>query len=149
MMDLDDYIVKKGGQTIAKLFEFGGEHHFRKIETQALTEVIAQYPDHIIAVGGGTPVFFDNMEKMKTAGIVFYLEASNQIIFDRIKNTGAKRPLLQDKSPEEIKSLIETMVDQRSVFYRQAHLAVEIKNESVKPQEIIFEYLKMAYPSTF
>jgi len=71
-IDLDDVIVKAAGKSIKEVFEQEGEDHFRELEHDALHQSINAHPGFIMATGGGTPCFFDNMKVMKKAGTVYF-----------------------------------------------------------------------------
>ena len=59
-IDLDNFIEARHSKTIKEIFAEVGEEGFRQIERNMLHEV-AETEDTVIAVGGGTPCFFDNM----------------------------------------------------------------------------------------
>ena len=70
--DLDQYIEAKEGCSINEIFSRKGEEEFRKIERATLKEVTENIGG-VIATGGGTPCFFDNMEYMNSSGYAIYL----------------------------------------------------------------------------
>src|SRR5690625_3582634 len=72
-VDLDEYIVKKHGMEITTIFENFGENQFRKMEHEALHEVLLK---SIIATGGGIVEQKDNISLMKEKGVIIYLYAS-------------------------------------------------------------------------
>ena len=73
-IDLDIYIQNRYRKTISDLIVEKGEAQFRIIEQKALADVAA-FEDVLVATGGGTPCFFDNMELMNRAGITVYIKA--------------------------------------------------------------------------
>src|SRR6476620_3320016 len=71
-IDLDKFIEARAGMTIVDYFAAHGEEEFRKMERDVLQTT--HYPDNvIIATGGGTPTYDDNMEWMNENGKVAYL----------------------------------------------------------------------------
>ena len=76
--DLDQYIEEKEGLSVNEIFAKKGETAFREMERNTLREVTENIGG-VIATGGGTPCFFDNMEYMKTNGKVIYLNCSSVI----------------------------------------------------------------------
>jgi shikimate kinase len=119
-IDLDEYIVHQEGSDIPDLFARRGEQEFRRLESRHLHAVIshASRPT-IIACGGGTPCFFDNMQHMKSAGTVIYLRAGISFILNNLNKGGARRPLLQDK--EDIVGYLSELLHHRRRYYEQAH----------------------------
>lgn len=132
-IDTDNIIETKYNITINNFFEKYGEGLFREFEHKILLDSIKE-DNIIISTGGGLPCFHKNMELIKKNGISIYLNMSPQSIINRINNSKKKRPLLQDKSPEELKTYIEALLKQREIFYNQATLT--IKGESINIKEI-------------
>ena len=121
--DLDQYIEESEGKTINEIFAQKGEEEFRNMERAALKEV-TETIGGVIATGGGTPCFFDNMEYMKENGNVVYLNCSRKELFDRLKIYKATRPLLKDKNDDEIKEFIENSLPKREPFYNNASIII-------------------------
>jgi len=140
-LDLDDFIEKKGGQSIATIFKFGGEKHFRQIETDALKSVIHEFPDHIIAAGGGTPIYNNNLSLMKEAGLTVYLDASIEVLSNRLANEIDKRPLLANSQGEELREKIAELLKPRLAYYHQCHIAVEIGDVNENAANAIAGYI--------
>ena len=61
-IDLDQYIEYQQNMSVRELFKVKGELKFRKLEREALLELIEANTPAVIALGGGTPCYFDNME---------------------------------------------------------------------------------------
>ena len=122
--DLDQYIEEREGQTINEIFAQKGEDEFRNMERKALKDV-TETIGGVIATGGGTPCFFDNMEYMKESGNVVYLNCSRVELFERLKIYKATRPLLKNKNDEEIKEFIENSLPKREPFYNNASIIID------------------------
>ena len=73
-VDLDAKITHAHGKSINELFQENGEEAFRKIEQQELQNLCFQSPLQIIACGGGTPIYEDNLEWMKRFGLVIFIK---------------------------------------------------------------------------
>lgn len=118
-IDLDHYIENRFHCTVAQLFTERGEEGFRQIERTMLHEV-AEFEDVIIATGGGTPCFFDNMEYMNAQGTTVFLEASVDVIYTRLTIARTQRPLVAGKTSEELRQYITRMLESRYPFYTRA-----------------------------
>lgn len=138
-IDLDEYISHKYQKTISDLFKESGETEFRHIETIALQECIKHYSNAVISTGGGTPCFNDNIELMKSGGIVIYLKLSALDLFHRLINAKTKRPLISDKTDEELFLYIENLLKIRESFYNQADIIADGNNidATLLKQEIL------------
>lgn len=118
-IDLDWYIERRTHRTVKEIFAEDGEEGFRLIEQKMLHEV-ADFEDVIIACGGGTPCFFDNMEYMNARGLTVFLEVSEPVLVNRLKAGKRKRPLLASKTDDELKEVIRQAMEKRLPFYSQA-----------------------------
>lgn len=120
-IDLDEYIEQNQGKTIKEIFADQGEKAFREIERVALLEVSSK-EDCIIACGGGTPCHFNNMEIINSSGISVFLETSPKTLLARLIEGHDKRPIVANKTEDEIKRIIESQLWMRNPFYRQASI---------------------------
>ncbi len=126
-IDLDAYIVENEQLTISEIFQKQGESVFRNKENTYLKSLFS-LENTIVATGGGTPCFFDNMDLMCKNGITIYLYTKNEILFSRLKNEREKRPLIADTSDKELMNTIETKIAERSTIYESAEAIFEIKS---------------------
>lgn len=118
-VDLDLYIESRYHATVSQIFAERGEEGFRQIERNMLHEV-AEFEDVIIATGGGTPCFFDNMEYMNAQGTTVFLDASVDVIFTRLTIARIQRPLVAGKTDEELRSYITETLNRRLPYYSRA-----------------------------
>lgn len=123
-IDLDDFIVNRQHKTVTEIFEEVGEDGFRQIERKALIEVAA-YENVVISLGGGTPCFFDNMDVVNKAGKSVYLRPSEEVLLQRLIKGKSKRPLLAQKSDDEILQVIREQLAWREPYYLRASLVFE------------------------
>ena len=122
-IDLDHQIENSMGTTIAEYFSVHGEAAFRKLESETLKTF--DYPvNAVIATGGGTPCFFDNMEWMNASGLSIYIEMPAAALAKRLENGKEKRPLLRDLNEAEMVAFIENKLSEREVFYKRALVTV-------------------------
>ncbi len=123
-IDLDDYIEQREGCTIREIFATRGEAAFRDIERQALAEVCAM-TDTLVACGGGTPCFGDNMEVMNSRVLTVYLDAPHSSLLSRLKEGRAARPLIASLSDDELGEFITTQLERRLPDYTRATLSFD------------------------
>ena len=119
-IDLDHYIENRYHSTVSQLFADRGEEGFSQIERNMLHEV-TEFEDVIIATGGGTPCFYDNMEYMNSKGITVFLQASVDVIYTRLTIARVQRPLVKGKTADELRQYIADMLEMRSPYYTRAH----------------------------
>ena len=118
-IDLDWYIEERMHRTVSELFASKGESGFREIEKNMLHEA-GEFENVIIACGGGTPCFFDNMEYMNRMGTTVFLDVDPQVLFRRIKAAKSNRPLVANKAEDELMGTISQALEKRNPFYHRA-----------------------------
>ena len=123
--DLDWYIESRMRKTVAQIFAERGEEGFREIERYMLHEV-AEFEDVIISCGGGTPCFFDNMDYMNGQGETVYLKASPEVLYGHPKMGKTERPLLKNKTPEEMQVFIAEQLEKREPYYSKAKHTLDV-----------------------
>lgn len=118
-IDLDFFIEQRYHHSVSGLFALHGEEGFRRIEQQMLHEV-GEFEDVIVACGGGTPCFFDNMDYMNAQGQTVFLDVDVETLFRRLRVATQQRPILRGKSEEELRAFIGQALADRAPYYAQA-----------------------------
>jgi shikimate kinase len=129
-IDLDLLIEKKEKRTISTIFSVEGELNFRKIERRVLKEIV-KTDNIVVACGGGTPCYSDNMLFMKEKGQTVYLEMPVGALINRLRNSYGERPLIKGKSKEELRNYISSTLAEREKYYQKAHYTVNALNLKV------------------
>jgi shikimate kinase len=128
-MDLDQKVEKDTSLSIKEIFEAYGEEYFREKERDALQE-LSDFDNLIVAVGGGTPCFYDNMQWMNKHGITIWIDESLNVLSRRLKKEKAHRPLIKDLSDNELHNFLSSKLAERSPFYSQAQYRLQDDNIS-------------------
>ena len=140
--DLDWYIESRMRKSVAQIFAERGEEGFRKIEYNMLHEV-AEFEDVIISCGGGTPCFFDNVDYLNAQGDVVYLKATPEVLYNHLLMGKTERPLLKDKTPEELIAFIREHLEKREPFYAKARYTLDVSMmDNYEKIKITIEKLK-------
>jgi shikimate kinase len=127
-IDLDSLIENKYRITIPDIFNRFDEDAFRLVEHQTLQETFT-FSNAVISTGGGTPCFYDNMALINQHGYSVYIQMHIKSLYDRLINSKKKRPLLDNKTPEQVMEHIHKQLKERESFYLQSKLV--IKGESL------------------
>lgn len=131
-IDLDDKIEEKTQKNIARIFEEEGEDYFRILERDTL-QSLDKHNNAVIACGGGTPCFYNNMEWMKNHGKTIYLDLPPAILVQRLKNEKEHRPLIKDLSDKgELLHFIEKKLSERVGFYQKSDFIFNPNNENIE-----------------
>lgn len=97
-VDLDHEIESRAGRTIREIFERDGEAVFRRVERELLVEALAREPV-VIAAGGGTLTFPENLERARAQAMVIWLNPDFATLARRIGGKGKPdRPLFRDEA---------------------------------------------------
>ena len=140
-VDLDEAFEEEYRISIPKFFQKYNEPAFRSCERKVLINKL-QEDNIVLSSGGGTPCFSDNMQLMKDSGMVVYIRMAPASLFDRLSHAKRVRPLVQNKTPEELRAYIDTTLPLRKPIYQQAHLTV--KGESIDIEGVCEEIRKFA-----
>lgn len=121
-LDLDAAIEVHTGCGVRDIFARDGEAGFREVEAAVLcTALAAGGPPLVLATGGGTPCFHDNMALLNHAGITLWLDVPVAELAARLApEEVAKRPLMAAAGGAEA-WLRETLAA-RKRFYAQARV---------------------------
>lgn len=122
-IDLDFYIEQRFRKSISRIFAEAGEEEFRRMEAAMLREA-GEFLDVVIACGGGTPCFNNNMDYMLAHGRVVWLEATPARIVERLKINSSRRPLMAGKTPPELMEAVTAGLAVRTPVYSRAHLRI-------------------------
>jgi shikimate kinase len=123
-IDLDHYIEKKIQKKIQDIFSDEGEMEFRKKERDCLSEILASEKKYLLALGGGTPCYFDNLEKINSAGLSVYIEMPAAALVSRILQGAGERPLFAGLDKNELLIKVNSMISDRERFYSGAAITV-------------------------
>ncbi len=144
-IDLDKFIEAKYFKTITQMFEEAGETDFRKKEHECLQEV-SEYENVVIATGGGVPCFFNNIEIMNKTGACIFLDISPEILIERLYKARNERPLVKNKTKNELKELVDEMLVKRRPFYEKARYI--ITNDNITMSDLLAQFMEAGYDQT-
>lgn len=131
-IDFDDFLQEKEKMTIKEIFDVKGEIYFRKLENKYLQEVLQVKPQTVISLGGGTPCYGDNIDRIKNSGnSTVYIKVAVEELVARLWKARADRPLLayQD-TPEKMEEFVRKHLFERSFYYNQADVKVLVDERS-------------------
>lgn len=133
-VDLDIMIEEQENTSIEQIFAEKGEDYFREVEKKALHHT-ANFNNVIVACGGGTPCFFDNMNWINTHGKSIYLRANSLLLKDRLVSSKTSRPLFLGVSYDLMESKIEELLQEREKYYLCANVHIKLPIKSLKTIE--------------
>ena len=130
--DLDEQIIEQAGKSIVEIFEEEGEEQFRLREKDVLHIITESHHGFIMATGGGSPCYFNNIDYMNKQGTTVWINPAIETIFKRLITEKDKRPLIRDLSDDQLKSYIVKKYADRKLYYEQADIMIEEENATLE-----------------
>lgn len=130
-VDLDQYIVLNEQLTVAEIFKIKGEIYFRKKETFYLQEILETNTSLILALGGGTPCYGNNMDLLKNLSTTIYLKTTINSLVNRLILEKLQRPLIAHLSDEALSEFIGKHLFERTSFYQQSDFTVNTDEKEI------------------
>ncbi len=124
-LDTDAEIEGLAQKKIIEIFENEGENEFRRLE-QSVLHTTMHHRQAIVATGGGTPLFFDNMEWMNANGTTIYLKATPAELLANLEHEKNHRPLLLTSATGTLPATIEKLLAKRTPVYEQARHILQV-----------------------
>ncbi len=113
--DLDEIIENRHGP-INEIFNRYGHWGFRLRERAELRRLVNDFRCGIVAVGGGTPCYFDNADYMNAVGTTIWLDVPPETAANRIVNDN--RPLFHNVDTLE---KMRRLLQERLPYYQKSH----------------------------
>ena len=96
-VDTDELVTQAEGHSIPEIFARSGEAYFRDLEQHSLESLVGVF-GIVLSTGGGLVLRPANRQTLKKIGIVAWLDAGPEVLFERAMRSG-KRPLLHTEDP--------------------------------------------------
>jgi len=123
--DLDEQVISHEGKSVTDIFNSLGEEYFREQEKNILHLLSESHESFVMATGGGTPCYFNNIEYMKQEGVAVWINTSSDILLERLVKEKAVRPLISNLSDDQLQGFIQKKYSDRRIYYEQADLIVD------------------------
>lgn len=131
--DLDELIEAQEGQQISKLFASKGELYFRKTEAEVLRSFIAENDNFVLALGGGTPCYANNMDFLLEQHLkTVYLKAQLKTLVERLRDQKEQRPLISSFDESELTEFIAKHLFERRYYYEKAGLHYPVEAPGIE-----------------
>lgn len=131
-IDLDDEIASRIGMDIPTIFSKKGEIFFRKKETETLIDILHGNSNLVLALGGGTPCYGNNMQIINASTAnSFYLKLSIPNLVVRLSAEKQRRPLVANIPNKDLPEFIGKHLFERIPFYNRANHTIEVDDKSL------------------
>ncbi|MDX9931603.1 MAG: shikimate kinase [Bacteroidales bacterium] len=122
-IDLDQVIFDRTQRTPGEWIREYGEEKFRQTELLCLLHCLEQ-DNFVMATGGGTPCFFDNMNRLNKEGVTIWLKTPIGKIIQRLRNRKGDRPLVATREGNIDREALQQHYSDRVPFYSKAKIEV-------------------------
>lgn len=140
--DLDHLIAAHQGDSVSEIILNKGELFFRQLEREILEEAL-QKEQFVLAQGGGTPCYYDNMELINAQSVSIYLERSIADLLDVLQADRKERPLIAHLNDADLQEFIAKHLFERRDFYEKAIFKVSQKQKDPAERlKAVLEYLQ-------
>jgi shikimate kinase len=129
--DLDTLVEFHEEKTIAEIFEEDGEVYFRKKEAEML-RWFKEKKHFVLATGGGTPCFHENMQYMNQEGLTVWLNEPIDMLVTRLLPEKAHRPLIKNLNDDALHDFLAQKLTERKQWYSQAMETITGDEISIK-----------------
>ena len=120
-IDLDELIAERERRGPKEIIEQDGEAAFRKVETEALREVLTDATARVIAVGGGAWTLAENRELIaQYGGLTVWLDVPFELCWKRIEAGRELRPMAPSRE------IALKLYAQRRSVYESADVRVSV-----------------------
>jgi len=144
-VDLDKKIEAQIRKPVPVILREDGEMRFRTAETEILQR-LQEETEMIVALGAGTIVNPINLQLVKESGILIYLMATPEDIFERIAHTEKRLLFLPDDSDQPLtdRALLQRirwLMSIRIPYYLQSDIHIATSGKSIESilDEIILD----------
>ncbi len=133
--DLDEQVVSHEEKPINEIFAENGEEYFRLVEKDMLHIITESHDSFIMACGGGSPCYFNNIDYMNRSGTTVWINTPVETIFQRLIGEKDKRPLIRSLPDDQLRGFIIRKFADRKIYYEQASVVVD--DESLQLDQLI------------
>lgn len=132
MLDLDKEIIKIENQSINKIFRLKGEKYFREIESKVLSSLIKTNTSFIMATGGGTACFNQNINLINKSGLSIFIDLPIKELEKRLLNDN-QRPLFNKNMI--LKNQLKKIYEKRKIYYEKSKHV--ISGDNIKTEKVV------------
>ncbi len=126
--DTDAIIEDMEGMKVSDIFTKHGEARFRDLEHELMANWKLSHV--VVATGGGLPCHNDLIDILNSKGKTIWLQASIDVLSERLSQSEVIRPLTDGKSDKEIKSKLKELLKNRKPIYSKAQIRVKVESDS-------------------
>jgi XRE family transcriptional regulator, aerobic/anaerobic benzoate catabolism transcriptional regulator len=138
-VELDRRIEKAADMSLGELFSLYGEEHYRRLERESLSHVLAENRSIVLATGGGIVASPDTYALLQKHATTVWLRATPEDHWNRVVRQGDRRPMADH--PQAMADL-RSLLTAREPLYARADRTVDTSGRTV--DDIVDELTRTA-----
>ena len=127
-VELDRRIEKMAELSLSELFSLYGEEHYRRLEREALSQVLAEKRPMVLATGGGLVAVPETFALLKKHAVTVWLRATPEDHWNRVVRQGDRRPMADH--PQAMADL-RALLASREPLYADAQHTVDTSGRPI------------------
>jgi shikimate kinase len=130
-LDTDLEIEARSGRSIAAIFAEEGEPSFRDWEERTIAELVSEFPEAVLATGGGVVLREANRRRIRDFGFVAWLQTQPEELARRLQTdprSPASRPALTHEGT--LGEIVQVLAARISFYQQMADATVETEGKS-------------------
>ena len=130
-VELNREIEKEANLAVSEIFTLYGQHGYRVLERSCLERVVAEYPDVVLATGGGIVAESATYELLLTSFFTIWLKAKPRVMFERVLAQHDARIASTQLRDEAIENIARTL-EARQPLYELAHASFDTSGKTLE-----------------
>jgi XRE family aerobic/anaerobic benzoate catabolism transcriptional regulator len=118
-VELDRRVEQLAEMSLAEIFSLYGEEHYRRLERDALSQVIQENRPMVLATGGGIVAAPETFALLKKHAVTIWLRASPEDHWNRVVRQGDRRPMADH--PQAMADLRAMLAAREPLYAAAAH----------------------------
>ncbi|HEY7056922.1 MAG TPA: shikimate kinase [Vicinamibacterales bacterium] len=127
-VELDRRIEQAADLPLNELFSLYGEDHYRRLERDALSAIVAQRRPMVLATGGGLVTSPQTYALLKQSALTVWLRATPEDHWNRVVRQGDRRPMADH--PQAMADL-RALLTAREPLYATADRTIDTSGRSI------------------
>jgi len=127
-VELDARVEERAGQSLPDLFQLHGEALYRRLEHEALRDLVAEGKPCVLATGGGIVTAQDTLALLRQHAFTVWLRARPEDHWTRVVAQGDTRPMADD---DRAFHNLCAILAEREPLYGQADVVVDTVGRDV------------------
>jgi len=121
-VELDSRVETAAGMSLREIFSLHGEDYYRRLEREALAQLVQQNTPMVVAAGGGIVASPESLQLLERHARTVWLRADPEDHWNRVIHQGDRRPM--EDQPQAMDAL-RALHAKREPLYARAELVVD------------------------